>query len=151
MKGTEEAEIRYYKGASGIKRIYEEALRAKEFRSYLNIELIQQALPDNGLLFVHALQNNHDLTIFELFQDTPLSRKKVEASLTNSLNNTRYLKKFLPKGINLSATDILIYDGHVGIINVGNQFTGTVLQNADYYNNSKELFDLIWKFLPETD
>jgi sugar-specific transcriptional regulator TrmB len=146
-----DAEIRYYKGKNGVKKIYEEALQANELRSFLNFEHINQALPDNGNLFVHALKNNENLIIHELFQDTPLSRKKVEESQTNSLNHKNYFKKFLPKWVSLSAADILIYDGHVGIVNVGNQFTGNILKNKDYYNNSKELFDLVWKVLPEIE
>jgi sugar-specific transcriptional regulator TrmB len=148
---NDEAEIRYYKGKNGVKKVYEEALKAKELRSYFNIELMKEALPDNEVLFVHALQTNKDIKIYELIQDSPLSRKKVKASKAVSLKHDRYFLKFLPQGITLSAADILIYDGKIGIVNVGSQFTGIVLNNKDYYNNSKELFDLVWKVLPESE
>jgi sugar-specific transcriptional regulator TrmB len=148
---SDEAEIRYYKGKNGVKKVYEEALKAKELRSYFNIELMKEALPDNEVLFVHALQTNKDIKIYELIQDSPLSRKKVKASKAVSLKHDRYFLKFLPQGITLSAADILIYDGKIGIVNVGSQFTGIVLNNKDYYNNSKELFDLVWKVLPESE
>lgn len=148
-KDIGEAEIKYYKGKNGVKKIYEEALRAKELRSYYNIELMKEALPDNEILFVHALNHNKDIKIYELIQDSPLSREKLKASKAMSVKHERYFIKFLPKGITLSAADILIYDDNIGIVNVGNQFTGIVLHNKDYYNNSKELFDLVWKVLPE--
>jgi hypothetical protein len=69
--------------------------------------------------------------------------------MVGSVKHKQYFTKFLPKGVNLSAADILIYDGHVGIVNVRNQFTGVVIKNADYYYNTKEFFDLIWQILPE--
>src|SRR6266404_6497769 len=38
QKELDTAEIKYYKGAQGIKKIYEEALKAKEVRSYVKLE-----------------------------------------------------------------------------------------------------------------
>ena len=37
---TTDAEIKYYKGKNGVKKIYEDALSSKELRSYVNIEEI---------------------------------------------------------------------------------------------------------------
>lgn len=150
-KNTGEAEIKYYKGKNGVKKIYEEALQAKELRSYFNIELIKEALPDNGALFVEALKNNQTIKIYELFQDTPISKKQLAEFQSANTNHQNYFYKFLPKGVTLSAADTMIYDDTVAIVNVSNQISGIVLKNADYYNNSKELFDLIWKVSPENN
>lgn len=148
VEDTGEAEVKFYKGKFGVKKIYEDALKAKELRTYFNIEIIKEALPDNEMLFFEALKNNKAIKIFELFQDTTVVRSKLENFPVVSIKHERYCYKFLPKGITLSASDVLIYDGTVAIINVRNQISGIVLQNSDYYNNSKELFDLIWKVLP---
>lgn len=145
FKKVTDSEIQYYKGKNGVRRIYEEALRSKELRSFLNFELIKKSLSNNEDLFVQALKENKNIKIFELFQDTPESREKINASQTINLHSDSYFYKFLPKGINLTAADILIYDDNVGIINVNNQFTGVVLKNVDFYNNLKEIFDLIWE------
>ncbi|HSX08708.1 MAG TPA: helix-turn-helix domain-containing protein [Candidatus Saccharimonadales bacterium] len=144
-----DAEIKYYKGKNGVIKIYEEALKSEKLRSFFNIELIKNSLPDNDLLFAQALENNKDIEIRELLQDTKLSREKVKSSRVFSTNNDRHIYKFLPNGINLSAADILIYDGKVGIVNVQSQFTGIVLKNKDFFNNLKELFDLVWKIVPD--
>ena len=63
-----------------------------------------------------------------------------------------HFSKTLPLDIKLTANDILIYDGKVAIINIGdkNDISGVVLQNKDYYNNSIQLFDLLWRLLPES-
>jgi hypothetical protein len=61
--------------------------------------------------------------------------------------------KFLPEDIRLTANDILIYNGKVAIINIKDEdnIEGVVLENRDYYNNSVQLFDLLWRLLPEPE
>ncbi len=149
QKVSEEAEIKYFKGKNGVRKIYEDALKANELRSYFNIELIKEALPDNEQLFTHALLSNPNLKIFELLQDNDSSRKMINRSTAINGDHKGYSFKFLPKNVKLSTADILIYKDHVGIINVGNQFTGLILKNKDYYNNFKELFDLVWNTIPK--
>jgi sugar-specific transcriptional regulator TrmB len=148
-KAIGEAEIKYYKGKKGVKRIYEDMFKSKELRSYFNIEITVDAFPENGDLFREALKNNKTIKMFEILEDSSASKKEVAQFQSNNANHERYFYKFLPRGVSLSAADVLIYDGKVAIINVSKQITGVILQNTDYYNNSKELFDLIWKVLPE--
>jgi len=144
---TGEAEIKYYKGKLGVKRIYEEALKAKELRSYVNIASMVDTLPENSILFAEALKNNKDIKIFEIIENSLLSQEQTQFQ-TNNADHKRYFYKFLPKEVKLSAADTLIYDGKVAIINVRGQITGVVLHNTDYYKNCKELFDFNWNVLP---
>jgi sugar-specific transcriptional regulator TrmB len=146
-KTIEEAEIRYYKGKHGVRKIYEEALQAKELRSYANLSIMEGVFPENLRLFSDAFRNNKEIKMYEIVEDSPQARKQTALSSKND----RYFYKFLPKETMLSAADTLIYDGKVSIINVRGQITGVVLHNQDYYNNSKELFDLHWKDLPEAE
>lgn len=53
----------------------------------------------------------------------------------------------MPKDLELSSEDILMYDGKVAIINYTGKITSMVLHSRDYYNNSTELFDYLWKIL----
>jgi sugar-specific transcriptional regulator TrmB len=76
IETNDDAEIKYFKGVNGVKKIYQEALKSKELRSYFNFELIKEALPDNEILFVQALKENKDIKIYELFQDTHSLVKK---------------------------------------------------------------------------
>lgn len=139
-----DAEIKYYRGKLGVKRIYEEALKAKELRSYVNIAVMSEKLPENSSLFSEALKNNKELTIYEIIEDSSTSREQAELQ-ANKAGGGRYFYKFLPKETKLSATDMLIYDGKIGIINVRNKITGVILHNNDLFDSMKEIFDLLWR------
>jgi sugar-specific transcriptional regulator TrmB len=140
-----EAEIKYFKGVNSIKTIYEEALKSKELRSYANLAIMEKVFPENLYIFTNGFRKNLDLKIYEIVEDSASSRKQTQFSSKNN----RYFYKFLPSDIKLSATDILIYDNKVAIINVQNKITGMIIKNPEYYINSKQLFDLNWRMLPD--
>ncbi len=143
-KDAGDAEIIYYKGKNGVKKIYEEALQAEVLFSYVNIADMEDMFPQNIMSFDSAFQKNKNLILREIIEDSPASRNQAKL-LTK---NERYKFKFLPNDVKISASDILIYDGKVAIINVRDKITGIILHNRDYYNISKELFDFMWRFLP---
>lgn len=146
-----DAEIRYYKGKAGVKKIYEEVLLAKEQRSYVDITSIAEYLPENFQLFGNAFKFNPDVKMFEIFQNasTPESYSKTISYLKLVTKQPNYAYKILPEGVKLNAQDILIYDDNVAIISFTDTVTGVVMQNRDLYNNFKILFDLMWQLLPE--
>jgi sugar-specific transcriptional regulator TrmB len=147
-KTSKDSEIKYFKGRNNVKAIYEDVLKAKTIRAYFNPEDLENIFPENSKLFDNTIQNNPEMNVYEIIQYSLPSRKYAEASNTMK----RHYWKFLPKDIKLTANDILIYDGKVGIINIGDKenVTGVVLENEAYYNNSVQLFDLLWRLLPET-
>lgn len=147
-KEEDDVEIKYYQGKAGVKKIYREALESKELRSYVNIGIMYDYLPDNSILFSEALRTNKEIKILEIIEDSAISREQT-AFQTQSAENERYFYKFLPKDVKLFSADTLIYDGKVSIINVGHKMTGVVFKNSDYYNNTKQLFDFNWRMLPE--
>jgi sugar-specific transcriptional regulator TrmB len=140
------AEVRYYKGANGVRKIYEEALQADELLSYVNITDVENMFPSNINIFDQAFQKNKKLTIREIVEDSPASRNQVKL-LTQ---NARYHFKFLPRDVKIAASDILIYNGNVAIISVREHITGVIFHNVDYHNISKELFNFMWRMLPDT-
>ncbi len=142
-------EVKYYKGKNGINKIYEAAFAAKELRSYVNLSLMSSLMPGNGDMFAEALKKNNEIQIYEIIDGSPESRAKTNSFGQSVKTLERYTYKFLPDNVSLTAADILIYDGYVSIINIGERPTGVVLKNNDYYKNSKELFDFIWQLLPE--
>ncbi len=139
-----DAEIKYYKGKNGVGKIYEDALNAKELRSYVNISDVENFFPGNLFSFDKAFEKNKNLKIYEFVEDSPASRKQVDILS----HNKSYNFKFLPKDIRVSASDILIYDGKVAIINLRDTTTGVIFHNKDYFNISIELFDHMWRTLP---
>lgn len=141
-----DSEIRQYKGRTGIRAIYEDCLSASKIRSYFNPKEIFAYLPENIGIFDKALANNKKMEICEIVEDSPLARKRA----SSLFHTSRHFWKYLPNGVKLTSNDILIYNNKVAIINLIDEknFAGFVLKNKDYYNNSVQLFDLLWKLLP---
>ncbi len=151
-ESTNEAEIRYYKGKSGVKKIYEDALKAKELRTYVNFLELTKLLVPNGIeldinLFDRGLKKNPNLRIFEIVANTPNVIQEFNLDLTGK--NQRYRYKFMPNTVGLTSPGILLYDNTVAIINGNGKLTSIVLRNTEYYVNSKKLFDFMWSMLPE--
>ena len=94
-------------------------------------------------MLIQIFDKNPDFIMYELFADTPLARQYP------LLHKKRYFRKFIPPHIKLSTAEIIIYDGKVSIVNFSNKIVGTVLQNTDYYINTKGMFDFIWQLLPD--
>jgi len=142
-----QSEMKYYKGKNGARAIYSDMFKAKEIRSYFNPVQAVNVFPENAQLFENALTQNKRLRIFEIIEDTKVARKQ----MTMHSQHKGYHYKFLPNDVKLTSNDILIYDGKVAIINIRdkNSVEGVVLENRDYYNNSVQLFDLLWRLLPE--
>lgn len=142
IEGSQEAEIKYYKGKLGVKKIYEEALQSKELRTYVKVEATDGLFSDNISLFNNAFKKNPHLSVKELIYDSPSATKDAHQIL---LKSKRYSYKLIPNELKLTSGDILIYDGKVAIITYKGVVTCVVLKSIDYYNNSKELFDYIWR------
>ena len=140
--------MRYYKGRLGVHSIYTECLNSTKVRTYFNPKDIQDFLPENVGSFNIAFAKNPKLIIYEICEDSIRGREHLQKSIET---NNRHLWKFLPPDIKLTANDILIYDGKVAIINLRDKNTidGVVISNPDYYANSVQLFDLLWRLLPE--
>jgi len=141
------AEIRYYKGINGVKKIYEEALQTKELRSYVNIGDVVNFFPENVFSFEKAFEKNKELKLYEFIENSPASQKLVKILSQNK----RYNFKFLPNDIKINASDILLYEGTVAIINLRESTTGVIFHNKDYFDISKKLFEHMWMTLPAID
>lgn len=148
FKDVDDAQIKYFKGINAIKKVYEEAFSGNEFRSYVKVEETSKLSSDNPNLFSNAFKNNKKLKVWEIMYDSPTSRRQAFRLLSETNN---YFYKFMPSELKWSLTseDILMYDGKVALINYKEKISCVVLQSADYYNNSKEIFDFIWKIIPE--
>lgn len=146
-QAKEEAEIKYYKGKGGVKKIYDEVLKTTELRSYVNIEEIANVFPENFPLFDSALKRNTDMVMYEIVENSPEAKKRFD----KAVKRDRYFYKFLPENMKLTAQDILIYDNKVAIIHFKDSVSGIVLESTDLYTNFKLLFDFVWKVLPNNN
>lgn len=139
--------IKFYKGFTSARKIYEESFKAKEVRAFAKIDKELTLWKDNTKVFNEAFENNKQLTWWEIIY----GEAAIEVSENIYDHTNRYFFKFLPKRLKLSSEDILIYDEKVAILNFRGGGTSIVLQNADFYNNLKELFDFIWILLSDPE
>lgn len=141
------SDIKYYKGKNSVSAIYSDCLKSQTIRSYFDVKDLEQTFPENTLKFNTKISNNPKMKVYELVQKSP----EAQAHIENSQTVKGHVFKFLPEDIKLTSNDILIYDGKVAIINIADKdnVTGIVLHDKNYYENSKQIFDLLWKLLPE--
>jgi len=143
-----DSEIRSYKGKNGVKKLYEQALKAKELRSLVNIEEILSAFPENPDLFDEAINHNPGMIMYEIVVQSPEAVARMKQATGRTKN---YYFKFLPGNMNIRSTDILIYDGNVSFIEIKNQTNAVTLHSKELYNNFILLFDYIWQTLPDPE
>lgn len=143
----EEPEVKYFNGKSGVRSIYEDSFKAHEICSFVYLAEPNIFFSDNVTLFNNAFSKNKDLKIREIVDDSPAARKETRLI---SLNKG-YSYKFASQDLKLAGEDILIYGGKVAILNIRGKLGSVVIQNNDYYFNSKKLFEYIWKTLPEPE
>ncbi len=147
-KSEEKADVKSYKGINSVKAIYNEALMSNEFRSYVEVGEPPVLSPDNITFFNNAFKKNKQIKMWEIVYDSPFSRRQAMKVLAQ--NNNRYFYKFMPSNLKWTTSeDVLIYDGKVVIVNYTGNVSSIVLQSTDFYNNLKELFDFMWRMLPE--
>lgn len=140
----EEIEVHYYKGKKGVQQVYNDVLRAKEMRSYVNAKEIAKVFPDNMKRFISTHQKRKDMMIWEI-----LNKSSIVEEYARNMASGRYCYKFIPPLLNLSTIDHIIYDGKVAIINIRENPTGMIITNKDYYDNAKAIFDYVWNTLPD--
>ncbi len=146
-QSNSKSEMKYYKGKLGVRTIYDECLKSDEVRSYFNAEDMHKILPENTNCFNNALKNNPKMKIYEFCEDSPYARTQLMQKIIITKNY------FLTSDVHLTSNDILIYDKKVAIINAksNHELEGVIISNQDYYDNSVQLFDLLWRLLPDID
>ncbi len=148
FSNAKEPEIKYLKGLANARAIYDEAFKGKEMRSFVKLEEKSVLSADNPELFKKALQKNKNLNMWEIVYESPYSRRP---SVNILAQNRGYYYKFMPADLKWSITseDIVIFEGKVAIINYTGKVSIVVLQSPDFYNNFKEIFDFIWRIIPD--
>ncbi|HEX9804079.1 MAG TPA: helix-turn-helix domain-containing protein, partial [Candidatus Dojkabacteria bacterium] len=91
-KESQELEIKYYEGLSGVRSIYYLVLHSRELRSYVNISQIFNTFPENTNLFPEAAGKGNLKTWKEIIEDSITSRKYAE-----EVGHDIYEYRFLPK------------------------------------------------------
>jgi sugar-specific transcriptional regulator TrmB len=145
-KAKENAKVstRFYEGKEGALLIYKEAFNSKELRSYVNLSAVYEVFPENSEIYLASQKKNPSLEVKEIVDNSKESIKIAE----NFTNSTNFKFKLSPGSMNLSAIDVLIYDDNVALINFKESIFCTVIDNKDYYENAKNIFDFVWNLIP---
>ncbi len=136
-------DVKFYHGATGVRAIYREVLRAKELRSYVNVEKIFAFFPENAESFTAATQKKQ-LAMWEIIEDSTVTRNDIQLN-----NPENYHYKFFPKDWKHSNIfDYMIFDGKIAMIAGEKEPSGILVMNDGLFDNAVALFDLLWKLLP---
>lgn len=135
--------IKYYDGKEATSSIYKQAFASNELRSYVNLSAVSSIFPENTDFYNSAQKKNKALKVREIVDGSEASIKLAE----KFAKSPNFKFKASPGSINLKAIDILIYDGKVAFISFKESVVGTVIENAEYFYSSVEIFDFMWEIL----
>ncbi len=139
--------IKHYKGKHNAKEIYYEAFKADTVCTFVRLTEKEGLFASNAITFDEAFAKNKKLVMKEIFYNSPVAARDALALSRNTKN--KYQFKIMPDDVKLDGDDILIYNGKLVIITHKGDFDCVVLQNPNYYNNFKELFNFMWRMLPD--
>ncbi len=141
---TTSVEVKYYKGKKDVQNIYNEVLKAKELRAYVNAKEVAKVFVNNMNNFIKTHNERKDMEIWEI-----MNKSDEVQDYAKQMGQGRYHYKFIPETLNLSVIDYMIFDGKVAIVTIKENASGLIFYNEDYYNNAKAIFDFVWQMIPE--
>lgn len=142
VRENTESEIKYYKGAREISYLYSEIVKAKEIRSYVNDENIENSdtAKEVSDMFIRAHTMRKDMQIWEI-----LNEAKNPETYTSVMAKERYSFKFIPKKFKLPQIDYIIFDDKVALTSNKDGGSAVLLSNKEYFEHAKAIFDFIWE------
>jgi len=138
-------EIRYYKGKNEVRFIYDEVLKANEIRTYANTAELLKIFPVNMQKFITAHKKNPNMRIWEIMEDSNETREYIK-----QMPPDRFFYRLITKRLPLpSATDYLIFDGKVAVIDAPQGIiNGLLIENTNFYTSSVAIHKFVWSYLP---
>ena len=141
----QKVEVKYYDGKKGVQLIYNDVLSSKEVRSYVKLDAISTIFPNNFALFNKKMKENPDLIIWEIVEQSKISEKNIRIFSKNK----RYHYKLAHPSIKLSASDVMIYNNKIAMVDLRQHVSGVIIISKDFFEISKEIFDFVWKMTPD--
>jgi sugar-specific transcriptional regulator TrmB len=139
-------EVKYYTGKKEVQLIYNEVLTsAKEVRSYVKMDAVSEVFPENFELFSKKMKENPNLIMWEIVEKSKVAKESTDVFARNE----RYHFKIAHTSIRLSASDVMIYNNKVAMVNLSQHVSGVIIESKDFYEISKEIFDFVWRMTPE--
>ena len=145
-KAGEEIAMKYYKGKGPVELIYQDAMKAKEFRAYVNVKELAKAFPQNVDAFLDIHRKRKEMQIWEIMENSNEAKKYVK-----KMPKERYFYRIIPPHLNLSVVDYMLFDGKVAIVDLKEDTSGTIISNNNYYANAKGIFEFVWQMLDQPE
>jgi len=114
------AETKFYKGKAGVRKIYEDILKGKEQRSFVDVTSIEIS-PGKLYIIYDVVEKNPHLKMFEIYHNTASTHKYIDL-----VKDTKTIFINFTSDTKLSAQDILIYDNKVAIISFNKEINAVV-------------------------
>ena len=142
-KKQSDVTIRYYEGKKQVETVYEEALKANEFRAYYNpIELVK-VYPNSGQLFFQALKKNKKMELWEIMTDSEKARE-----YAGSISHSRFHAKFIPNKIEFQIVDYFMFDNKVAFVELYAIPKAVIIHNQSFYSHVRVIHKIMWELLP---
>lgn len=141
VKENTSSEVRYYEGRDNISNLYDEILKSKEIKSYVNTGKILNIFPENNVKFIKAIKKG--AIIWDLQGDGEYIQ-----SMNEAMVYPNYHVKLFPNGITINSMDYLIHDDSIAIVYGEDSPTAIVIKNKLLAENARILYDLLWGLLP---
>jgi sugar-specific transcriptional regulator TrmB len=137
-----EIEISRYSGKEEVRLIYDEVIKSKEIRAYVNCQEMNKIFPGNIYKFLEAHKKNKEMQIWEIMENSAEAQNYV-----NQFPPKRYYVRITSKELHLASIDYILYDGKIAIIDADKGVNGIVIENKNFYENSKAIYEFVWQFL----
>lgn len=138
-------EIRRYEGKDEVKLIYNDVLKAKEIRAYVNYEKLSKIFPSNTFKFLDTHRKNANMQIWEIMEDSIKAQEYAKM-----MPKERYFFRFATDSLKLAAIDYILFDGKIAIIELSSNagISGIIIENENFYKNAKAIYKFVWGCLP---
>lgn len=139
--GKTHFDVRTYEGKNALDMLYDEILKSKELRAFVNAEEINRIFPENFQRFRDAAAKG-DIEIWDVVENNSIG--KIQESKDPNAN---YHIKILPQGVEIGSMDYLIHDNKITIIEGEPEPVAVVISSPSLYLNSKAIFEVMWNLL----
>jgi len=133
--------VRYFEGADGIKRVYEDTLTATtEILNYANSKSIRTYWPEYDEEYVKQ-RVRKNIFLKGIAPDDDYGQR-VKKDDRRCLRETRLLssKEFQ------FTNEINIYDNKVAITSFGNELIGIIIESQEIAHTQRDIFKMAWAF-----
>lgn len=140
-KGSYQPEIKIYRSTSGLKKVLDDILGAKEkiARYYISSFNLEDLLGEK--VVDEFVRKRIDLGIKSLSIRSFKYKPKRETKMTHAKQIREV--KFIPENVMIKPY-MCIYDDKVAVVSTREEKLGFIIQSKEFADAQKEIFDMIW-------